>query len=342
MDKTSPIDTPSARRPVRWEDLTHCLAWPLLLKLPGSALRWSRLLVAYVATIPLLILYTSPPRLWTALVESFGARAVEVTLGAFNDVTGQQGTARRPWSVLERLSDEIAKLGPDLIAIDLLMIVGLLAWFGLIATMLARSTALEVARGLDVSPRALAVWGVQHWRSILLWLWPLPFLVVLGIVTALPIAVAAWLQPPFTIGVVLVAIGFALAFVWLLLAIGSIASAPLVPAAVACDDGDSFDALQRTMAITIGKPVRLLLCYAWVLLVAFGMMSIVAWLAIATSRLVFTGGPRITDYMVAVTPIFLLVPAVGISVIGSGLALAYLYLRRIADEQDLSEVPVRG
>lgn len=329
------MSEPNARPPIRLEDFKEGLAWLILLKLPGLSLRPVRLLVAYLGAIPLYVMWRNSVPPVTVLFERFTAWQIWL----LNLLVGrpQSYSSLQALMPLARAKVETTSLTYWLLAGVVGVILG-----GLFA-MLARSTALEVARDIRLSLRSMFAWLIRRWRSALLWLWPVPVALLFKLLAWAFASGADQAGPTGWLTIPMLAFALVLTVIGVLFSIFAFSAAAMTPAAAASDDGDDFDAIQRTFAITLAYPLRTLLCFAWVAAIA-GLLSLFVQRLILTALLeTLKGRPELSIvHNSALAPLQILPIALALSVIGSGLTLSYLYLRRIADEQDISEVPIQG
>ncbi|MGP1345118.1 MAG: hypothetical protein ACTS3F_00435 [Phycisphaerales bacterium] len=329
------MSEPNARRPVRLEDLSDGLAWPVLLKLAGLSLRWSRLLVAWAAGLVVVLVWRWKPAaldvVWSWVMREYLA------------AVGIEGMDRVDGASAVSLGEQLQALGTRELLIGGVVVAALVLVLSAVVAMLSRSTALEVARGLEVSPRYMAGWLWRRPMAAVVWMWWAPAAVVLGLVPGAGVWLAMALGEGAARSAVMVVVA-PVALGWLVLSVFAALSSPLMWGAAASDIGDDIDRTQRTMAVALSHPVRLLVCYAWTALVGFVLLSVYSGLVWAlVSMVIAAGGPEMWPAMEwALLPLRALGVGIAISVLAGGVTLSWLYLRRVGDEQDYSEVPVDG
>jgi hypothetical protein len=235
---------------------------------------------------------------------------------------------------------------------------------------LCRMVASDLATGVLRSWTQGLRFALNHWRSVLTaWFGPLAFagLIALGLASA-GFLLLRWpyvdLLGSLLFGLFLLA-GAVAVVVLVCYALGRCL---LIPA-VACEGSDGIDAIQRAYAYVLGRPLRLVLFGAF--LVVQGLIALsLAWL-LASAIVGFTrwaasawGGPHAFELFAAAGPPpltgagtppaaarilafwnaipFVLVAGFGISYLASACTVLYLLLRRSNDGQDIGEIWVPG
>jgi hypothetical protein len=342
-----------------WRDVTDSLAWPTLLRVPALALRPERVVLGVVGVVAM-ALVSRLGTLWapdqTDLATAVGARLAAGARGVLAgtlafDAGLLAGGARsvvsiatdvlgaRPWTALA--------LGPLLLLV-----------FAVLSGAIARSAASEI--GLARVPRAAAClgWAVSRWFSLWIsWFGPLVLAgVFLGVIA---LGGVLFRVPGLDVlGSVLVALGFVLAAIAVIILIAVGVGGWMLAPAVACEGTDAMDAIQRALAYTLGRPVRL--AAYLVLLIALGGAALgiaAALLGAIDTALVRSIGlflPEGTWPIPAdargtsgvarsIVSFWRLVPEVllagyAFSLVATGGAALYLVCRRVNDGQEMSEL----
>lgn len=239
---------------------------------------------------------------------------------------------------------------------------------GAIARMQAMQTAtqrrLRLGEAVDF---ALAGW----FRLLTAQLWPL---ILTGLVIVVLMAMAVLLRVPVldVIGGLLYGVALAFGFLAAFLLIGYAVGSPLLVPAVACENGDGLDAMQRAYAYVVTRPLHLL--FYWVvalvgLALGFVLVSLFAVVMLNLTAEVFawvsghpalsvTGDFRMFDLSHSTDPVagswherwtasgitfwqtvvVCLVAAFVFSYLFSAATVVYLLMRMASDGQDLEEV----
>lgn len=162
------------------------------------------------------------------------------------------------------------------------------AVIGVLGGAIARSAACELGPGLAVGWPTTLGFALARWRRlaglvigpvVLLWgacglLW------LLGRGSALPglDVLTAVLWPLWLLAGVVVAAG---ALAWV---VGQV----MLPAAVASDDADGFEAVQRVLGYVLNRPVRVVV--SWTLLALVGWLALTLWQLLLTTALGLASG----------------------------------------------------
>lgn len=369
-------ELPVSRSPVHLDDLLEGLLWPRLLRAPALALSPGRVGLAAFLVVALFTL----DRLWRA---AFGGSEPGPLLGAiaglrrpagvlFDAILPRWADGSVTWSPnLEAAGGAVLELfvqapvsmivGPDGHVVKGLLATLVLAPIGAALTAvvggaICRSVVCEFAWG-KVLPwtRALG-FGVSRWGSLL---GALVGPVVVVWVLCLLMLAAGWLMkwPGLNfIG------GLAFPAVLVLALLGSLVMASyvvghgLLAPAVACDNADGFDAIQRAYAYVHARPLRLvgywlvaLVVGALSVMVVNGFVSLVLVLASRTTGWEVAGtivlpegagwSERATAALVSFWAALLRVAAFAysISFYFTASTLVYLVIRRVVDDQDLRD-----
>ncbi len=382
----APADThsphsPHARRnspPLTFADLTADLIWPSLLRAGQLALRPSRIGMALVFVIGLMLLWGLSDRLDSnpnvnELEAAFRVMRLDAAVAGvipdepgrrfgdqlFNAMVAEPGVflMKNPWAAL--------------IALPLIAL-----WTALAGGAICRSAACDVGQAVGIDwPQAVG-FALSRWRSLLLSLIG-PLLIVWGICFAM--AVAGWVL--FSLPVLNLLGGLA----WGLFLLGGgvcaivmmafVVGWPLMVPSVACEGTDAVDALQHAYSFVFARPLRLAV-YLAILLMQFallgGVVMVVCWLSVhiaqacglqwsgwrgehvlgtlplhaaLTAQQDLAGTQRPAHWLVT---FWTLLPAVGlplafvVSYIWSSSTVLYLAMRRLVDGQDMHEIWMPG
>ncbi|MEO0482500.1 MAG: hypothetical protein AAF138_02665 [Planctomycetota bacterium] len=344
-DDIAPADTPSTRTgnavpPVIWSDLASDLIWPKLLRAPALGLHPGRLALAYIVVLAVYVL-GSIGAAWSgdglpALVGLI--QRIEIWLEA-GFVWGPG-----PWIVLGCLVPLSALL---------------LAWLG---GALGRSAAEDYAR---IPRGALSESGVsrcgvrgstakafRRFVSLFIALWAAP-VAVLAVTAGCAGLARLLMMAPYVdvLGVLVAALAIAVAGLAFVALLAYILTLPMLAPAMMCEASDGIDAVQRIVAYTIYRPLKTLLYTGllWTLTVG------VAWLALRCADYAYelskwisgVATRRASDELTApaawlavwaIRAVLLAPFAIGLSILFSGGAAAYLALREACDGQDPSDL----
>ncbi len=369
-------DLPVSRSPVHLDDLLEGLLWPRLLRAPVLALSPGRLGLAAFLVVMLFTL----DRVWRSI---FGGGEPGPLLGAIAGL-------RRPaadlfTAILPRVVDGSLTWSPDLdaagravlaffVQVPTSMIVGpdghvvkgifatlILAPLGAVLTAvvggaLCRSVVCEFAWGRVLPWTRALGFGVARWRSLVGALLGPP-VIVWGL--CLLLLLAGWLmQWPVLnfVGGLLFPIVLLLALLAALVMAAYVLGHGLLLPAVACDNADGFDAIQRAYAYCYARPMRLVGYWALALLVGMaavmvvnGFMYLILVLVHTTTKLNVAGtitlpenadwSERATAALVGFWAALVQVAAFSytISLYFTSGTLVYLLTRRVVDDQDLRD-----
>ena len=381
MPSPEPNPFPRARppaSPLTLADLTADLVWPALCRAGHIALRPSRIGMALVFVVGLMLLLGLSDRLdsdpdgnaleTVATVLRLDGAAAAISPGEpgerigrqlFNSLVAEPGVflQKNPWAAL--------------IAFPLIVL-----WTALAGGAICRSAACDVGQSVGIDWPAAVGFALSRWRSLLLALIG-PLLMVWAITLAM--AIAGWAL--FSLPVLNLIGGFA----WPLFLFGGgvcaivmlafVVGWPLLIPSVACEGTDAVDALQHAYSFVFARPLRLAV-YLAILLAQFvllgGVVLLICWLSVHIARtcaLQWSGvrgvevlgslprhGGIPTPNDIAGTArgahwlasLWTLLPAVGlplafiVSYIWSGSTVLYLAMRRIVDGQDMHEIWMPG
>lgn len=365
------MSEPSFNRPhgpITFAELSAGLVWPRLLRALPMSLRPARLMLGMLGVLGLI----AAAKIVTLLTESTregGVRPRGVGERVLADLSdGAAGAA----SALLRFDFDAAARSFELAstalsvhgerwgALALSLALMLPVWL-LAGGATARSSALEFAGQADVPTRRVVVYALLR-MGVLMRAVLLPLFVAALVSVALKIAGWALFSLPglSVVGALLYPLAFlggvVLTLVWIGFAIGHWLLAP----SVATENSDATDAVQRAYSYVLGRPLRTLAYFALVLALGaagFVLVSWVtghaegltraglsSWLSPERAGLVATPGSNqsggVTAWIVgAWTWVIGLIPAAwALSYAFTSSTVLYLLLRRVHDEQDVSEV----
>ncbi|MBC7773715.1 MAG: hypothetical protein H7210_14575 [Pyrinomonadaceae bacterium] len=282
-------DASSIRSPITLDDLTADLFWPKLLRGPVMALRPTRLGICFF-----LIVFASVVLSLCGWIETtLNWRGGDDAVREFEVAKGQCLAAFQTWNLSVAVASFIegltilplAAFNAHPVGSTLGTLLILIAWciaFGAVA----RSAACEVA-GLR-SPRwpEMIAFAVSRWAS-LVGAVVLPLVLVAAIGLGIAVAGLTMRVPILTLvgaalfGLLLMA-GAVCVF---LLGVYMLGHWILIPA-IASEGSDGVDAVQRTYAYVIGRPLRLILYLAILLVQGIIVASII--LALVGAAVSFT------------------------------------------------------
>ncbi len=350
--------------PVTLAELTAGLIWPKLLRSAAMALRPVRLVLAYAMVLAIagfsdLFVWLMGDRAGAKVPREIAQSAETGWFWASREFAAfsWSDAPAHLWSGFVSGPLDAAGKAPWSAALYAAMLVVPVSVFG---CAISRSAALEVGPRLDASAPESLLFALRRWRSLLaIPLVPPIFVLALGAViaalgyamfriTGVSAVTSVFFGALLPLGVVLVGLIACYALGWLL----------LIPA-VACDGCDAADAIQRAYAYVLGRPGRLLVYSAVLLLQGLIAFGVTAWLLdavfsltdhLATRWLPADVAALVNDRSAAqVHPAAavvrfwsrafgLLLPAYALSYLFSGSTILYLLVRRVNDEHDEHDV----
>lgn len=228
-------------------------------------------------------------------------------------------------------------------------VIGAVLWSSVVlifgGATIARSAALDFATNLNPGVRKSAGFAFSR-IGMLLGTALIPLLVIgglVGIAKVFGLATTTW-NPGAAIGGVLwfIPMGFSLlaVIVGALYVVGFV----MLPGALACEDTDAGDAIQRVFAYLVSKPHRYV-AYALVLLLQLWAADWLFQVIVRTGLDVAHDMAGVSESGIAADAInfwvqvaWLVFVGWALSYVFSGGALLYLLMRRACDEQDIREV----
>lgn len=375
---SAPADPPPPPAPGEWRhetlrDLIDQLAWPGLLRAPALALAPSRLGPAFF-TLLLLALLWELPSLWLdgpGPLEIAGERITAATLGFAEGLhLIEPGPAPLTSPFITAAGDlfyraPVAMLTARPWTSLLLLPPSIFIWcigFGAIS----RSAACEFAQNvLTPWPQALA-FALSRWGSLVAGvIAPLAIIAVIALIIAG--AGAALLTWPVgdLLAALLSPVALILSFIAVFGLVGYVLGQKLIIPSVVCEGTDCIDAIQRTYAYIVGRPLTfilylLILALAALLAIAVAIAFAAGVTSFAVAAAAHWSGPRGAGILAgapgltgtarissALIRIALAIPsglaaAYAFSVYASGSTILYLLLRQANDGQEPGELWMPG
>ena len=342
---------------VRLGGLLEDLLWPRMFEAVTLALRPDRMVLALM-TIVLLALVGQANLLWGAddpflgLVSERIGGAVgavwQATWVAFFDASrvvdwaGAEAASRVlffeiPRDIVTQHTAGLIVLGPVIV----------LLW-GVGGVAISRSVACEFSMGVTPSWPGILAFAIERWRSVLGALLG-PWIVIAGL------GAIVWAMAWF-VGVPWIGIFAALVFGIALILAGLVVfltaayclGALLLVPAVACEGTDGIDAIQRTFARVLGRPMRLVIYLVLAAVIGVVAVGIVALFVDAVQGFAWwligsdpegAAGAVLGLWM---NVLQLLVASYALSYLHAASTIVYLILRQVADGQDVNELWMPG
>ena len=360
----------NVRQPtVMLSDLTSDLLWPRILRAPALALSPSRLLAGSLCAF----LLTGV--IWIAGKVTAGDGTELTESGAQVEALGYQ-VSRSISNIGEALSSlngiqfvesiwetaiVIRSAAMESPIISLILGLPLIAILAVVGGAISRSTAIEFAKGRFASSDDTMGFALRRSREfvgavvgpIIACILAFLLIAIGGLLLSVPVL--------DVLGSILYGLGLALGILATLVLMLHIVALPMIVPALAIEGTDAFDAIQRSYAYVIGKPLRYLL-YALILtlvgvlgltvftMIANGAVEMTYWAASlfsndSTERVLSgdgeLGATKHTAHSVIQiwhTVIELSIAGYAISLFFTSSTLLYLVTRRICDGQDVNEV----
>ncbi len=355
-------------RPATLDDLIDDMLWPLLLRVPKLALRPDRWGLGFGAFVSCWLIVHLPD-LWTGRgdgSERFseaGGRLAGEALGRIS--AGVSGAS--PGAAMGALAGLLTEVPATLFGLfplsTVLTGVLLLVALPLFGGAIARACAVEFSRG-QLRPWVESMaFALSSSRALVM----APVGLLLAIVgIGLGVSAASWalLSVPVLniVGAALFGLALLAGLLLVLMLTGLGLGGPIMPAAVACDDADAIDSVQRALAYCLGRPLRAVLYWLILLVQAAVVLSLAYAAAWATLRVTegaaayFGGGvlrrivagdpsglgwsDRAAAWIVGVwqSVVVLLWGGLAVSLHFCGATVLYLLLRRLVDNQAVTDI----
>ena len=372
---SSPCETPRVRQPtLMLSDLTGDLLWIRVLRAPALALAPSRLisgavcafLLSLILQITMMLTAGSPEAVDGA---SVGGVSSEIqTLGERFDFSmqhlSQSFRSFDPVGVVQSVGFTAYAIRDTVMGsplISLLLGIPLIAVLVSAGCAISRSAAIEFAQGRYASRQDTLGYSLQRIKQlvgavvgpIVLCVCILLLIGVGGLLLSVPVL--------DVVGSILYAFGLVLGILATIILMLHVFALPLIVPALAVEGTDGFDAIQRSYAYVIGKPLRYLIYSS--LFTLLGIVSIAVFTMVARGSIemtdwasslfandaaarVLTGsgelgatkGTANTIINIWRSIVELAVAGYVISFFFTSSTLLYLAIRRICDGQDMNEV----
>jgi len=342
-------------RPLTWRDVTAPLVWPLVLRAPAMALAPPRLFLGFMGVFVLTI--------WARLADQI-ARMPENRVGAHLEATIDAAAHIDPGALIHHAAALASAMVQLLMGAPwpvLLTAVPSLLILGIAGHAIARSAGIEYATGRHTDATDALIHACRSLRQIALaTLGPLLFV---GILAGLILLLGLPLGVPVLdlVGAVLYALALALGSLAVLVLTLHAVSLPMTVAALAIEDTDGFDAIQRAFAYTVARPVRLALYASLALTIGVLIVGVIATLwswslaftdALASSltndagRRVLRGSGGLGATAPAANAVVsfwrslvaLAISGYVLSLVACASTMIYLAMRRVCDGQDTTEI----
>lgn len=366
--KTGEAQTGVQIRPATLDDLIDDLLWPLLLRVPKLSLRPDRWGLGFGAFVGCWLIVHLPD-LWTGRGDG-SERFSEAAGRLVGDALGRLGTgigADSGGGALRAAAGLFTDVPATLFGLfplsTVLTGVLLLAALPLFGGAIARACAVEFSRG-QLRPWMESMgFALSSWRALVM----APVGLLLGIVgLGLGVSASSWALlsvPVLNIGgAVLFGLALLAGVAMVLMLAGLFLGGPLMPAAVACDDADAVDSVQRSLAYCLGRPLRAVIYWAILLTQAAVVLAVAyaaAWATLTLTeraagyfgggvlRQIVAGDPsglgwsdRAAAWIVGVwrSVVVLLWGGLAVSLHFCGATVLYLMLRRLVDNQAVTDI----
>lgn len=375
-----------ARSPVILSDFTDHLVWPRLLRAAGLALAPHRIGLCAMALVLVMLLDQGwritighpPPAPPTPPAAGAGGSIAQGPISVFAGNVLNLGYALvmavrdlNPTTFSQALGDlflglpvatlhENQQITPAAVVSAFVLLPLALFVVVVFGGAVSRSVACQFAHGKAPGwPQSLG-YALGRWRSLLgAVLGPLVAIwALMGITAGVGRLLFSW---PFinTVGALVLPLGMLVCLFLAVLCAAYAFGHLLLGPAVACDDADAFDAVQRAYAYTLAKPLRLLIYTA--IMLAQGLLAalLVRGLVVLTMGLVaalthapldatpsqlqsadaddwFRRAAAISQFWAGVVGV--LATAYVVSFYFTASTLVYLAMRNVCDKQDMAEV----
>jgi len=335
-----------------FEELTRGLLWPSLFRAPALALRPDRVGLGLI-TLVVLALLGSVPQLWgrpnllSSLLVPSEERGAQIQMMADSDPVG---------ALLAVLSTPMHAVADRPLTFALLGI-PMLAVLALGVGAVCRSAAREFA--LDQRDRwheSLAFVAARAPSFVLTLLIPVLFVGGVYLLIAAGGFLLLTLPGVSLLGSVLFGLALLLGLLAAVAIVLGVLAIPLVVAAMACEGTDAVDAVQRSYAYAVARPLRLTLYFA--LADVLGLLLLLLVGAIAAITIGFTlhaasafGGVPIAAEDASrlwqasssvvgfwINFVWLIVAGIGFSYACAACTVVYLLIRRVVDRQDPADL----
>ncbi len=354
------------RAPLTLEDVMKDLLWPRMLRSAGLALSASRLGMALMLVVSVMLLDTLGVFLFGGKDGVIVSTSGDVFYGA-KDI-GQ--IASQPWYAVVNLHGLFIELPLSLLSDrpwhTLLVLLPAIAIGAILGGAISRSAACESAVNVRLTWMQSLGFALSRWSSlvgatlaplVMIWLIAGFFWIVGWGFKVVALDIAASLVFGFgLIAAFVAALGMLVYF---------LGQSMLIPG-VACEGSDGFDSVQRAYAYTIARPGRLVIYSAIAIVqgtiaigIAMGLVMLAGKLAADASG-IGAALPTVTDSVRVAAPasgtlgfalqvatfffsvLLAIVVAYGVSFYFCACTQLYLVMRQLVDGQDIGELWMPG
>jgi len=337
--------------------LASQLLWPRLLLIPRLALGPGRVGLGVVGVVVVLLLGSLPALGGGAEgVVSMIARAKLDALGMALGALGRMDAAELG-AAGRVLADAPGQVWTAHGVAGVLVLIPIVGVWAIVGGAISRSAACEFCQGVRLEWPVALGFGMTRWfGSVSALMWPL---VLAGLIAG-TIALAGWALFSAPILGILGGIVYPVMLIGSLIVVflgaaWALGGSMLIPA-IACENTDAVDSVQRAYNYTITRPARLVVYLSIGL--AVGVIGV--WLVLAlvrgavwltTTAAALDGGGETLDGLVGAGSFLVslwtglamaVVAGYAVSVYFTGSTVLYLLMRRVVDGQDESEIWMPG
>ena len=360
---TSSTPNPGTSEPkILLEDLSGGLLWPTLLKAPSMAFSPPRWLLGIMAAFMIVLVSASHTAIFnpTQPTDPIGVTDTYLGLTPVLHSMMSLNPTRMVYALSYAAQYHVTQISQDpwSAAVLILPIILVLGIFGFAIT---RSASIEYAHGRQTDALGALSAALLTIRQIALaTLGPFLFCGILALIVMI-LGLALGLPVVNLVGAALYLIGLVLSVLIVCVLTLHVLTLPLVISGLAIEGTDGFDALQRSYAYLIAKPIRLAI-YALILIIlgttittivgtlagwSIGMAdTLVSTLTNDAGRRIITGAGDMAAteplanriILLARSALELIVAGYVLSLIFCSSTMAYLCIRRVCDGQDINEV----
>lgn len=361
------MSTQRPHGPVTFDELSAGLIWPKLLRAFSMSLHPSRVLVGTLlvlaAWLAIWLVSSNAPRL--GLKSPLGVLAEQHRVGVESLASASLHASPLPavaaWYSLHVGSWSAAMRESPVATIVIVLLLAPI--LGVCGGAISRSVAVDAAASLALGFRESLAFSLRRWTAFTFAiLIPLIFVAILCLLMLGVGAATLFTKGVDVVGAVLFGPMLVVGIVITLLLVGISAGSSMLLPAVSAECTDAADAVQRVYAYILGRPGRLLLYAALLVMVGIVAFLFVTWVtessAELTARLstaalsdarfadLFDPGPNnSTATSIILSWVWLLRVIVAgwvASYFFTSGTLLYLLMRRINDQQDIREIWLPG
>jgi hypothetical protein len=369
-DHNSKPSRPQVREPiVMLSDLTGDLLWPRILRAPAMALSPSRLITGTVSAflLTLVLQFASLFRSADEQASSGMYQEIQTTSQNFNRAMTMlldSAMAVDPMRFAQSIGSVILIIRDTVMGSPLISVIfgiPLIAILSVAGSAISRSTAIEFAQGRFGSRQDTLGYALLRIRQLVgavvgpIILCMVVFLIIAlgGLLLSIPVL--------DVVGSILYAFALVLGILATIILMLHVLSLPMIIPSLSVEGTDSFDAIQRSYAYVIGKPLRYLMYLLIMIILAVLSTTVFAMVAGASiemtdwaaslytndsasrvlsgeGELGATKGTANSIIGIWRTIVELFVAGYVISIFFTSSTLLYLVIRRICDGQDVNEI----